>query len=127
MIEQQAELFLYFVVFGAVCALIYDLLRALRQEIHHGTPWLIAEDTLFSAVVCSGCYGLFFYKNRGALRAYGFLGMVIGALLYHLTLSNMMLLCFRRFFRVILFPLRWIRKKCKIWKSHRKSLTKQEG
>ena len=125
--EQQAELFLYFVALGAVCALLYDLLRAFRQEVRHGTASLMVEDTMFSAVVCGGCYGLFFYKNQGALRAYGLIGMAVGAGLYHLTVSRLVRRCFRRLFRMVLFPLRWMCRKCKIWKSHRKSLTKQEG
>lgn len=125
--EQQAELFLIFVVFGAGCAFAYDLLRVLRQEIRHGTAALMVEDTLLSAAACVGCYGIFFWKNRGALRAYGFLGILLGVLLYHFMLSSLVQRCLRCILKIMLGPVRWMRRKCKIWKSRRKALTKQEG
>jgi len=125
--EQQAELFLLFVVFGAACALLYDLLRAFRKEMHHGLFWVMAEDVLFSALACAGCYSIFFMKNQGALRAYGFLGILLGVLLYHFTIGGLMQHCFRCFFKTLSFPIKWILRKCKIWKSRRKALTKQEG
>ena len=124
--KQQAELFLCFAAFGAVCLMLYDVFRAMRKEIRHGTILIILEDTLFSAGVCAGCYGIFFYKNYGALRAYGFLGMMMGAMLYHLTLRKWVYRFLEIWFRMIFFPFRWIRRKCKLWKSHRKALTKQE-
>ena len=125
--EQQAELFLCLAAWGAVSLMVYDVLRALRREIRHGTILLCLEDTIFGAAVCIGCYSIFFYQNYGALRAYGFIGMLVGAMLYQQTISKPVRYCFQRGFRMILWPLRWIRQKCKIWKSRRKALTKQEG
>ena len=125
--QQQAELFLWFVGFGLACGLAYDLVRAFRREIKHGTAAMMVEDTLFSALACSGCYGLFFWKNHGALRAYGFIGILIGVTLYYLTVSRWMLWCFRGCFRILFFPFRWLLPKCKKWKSGKKLLTNRDG
>lgn len=120
-------MFLWFVGFGIICGFIYDLLRAFRREIKHSTAAVMCEDVLFSAAACSGCYAIFFLKNHGALRAYGFIGILLGAALYCLTVSRWMLTCFRGCFKVVLFPIRWLLLKCKKWKFTRKALTNRRG
>ena len=104
---------MYFVALGLTGGTLYDLLQAFRREIRHGAAALVAEDSLFALAVCTGCYGLFFWKNQGALRAYGFVGLLAGATLYQLTVSPWVRRCFIFFFRVLLYPLRRIRAKWK--------------
>ncbi len=121
--EQQVILFLYFVGLGFSSRLVYDLLRALRREIKHVNAAVMIEDVLFSAAGCIGCYGIFFRKNNGALRAYGFIGILLGVVLYDLTIGRWMLKGFRTGFKIILAPIRWLLSKCKKWKLPRKALT----
>lgn len=121
--QQQAELFLWFVGFGVICGLIYDLLRAFRKEVKHARAAVTLEDTLYGALVCGGCYGLFFWKNQGALRAYGFIGFFCGMTLYFLTVSRWVQIVFQWCFKALLLPVRWVLPKCKKWKTGRKSLT----
>ena len=123
---QQAEMFLWFIGFGIICGLIYDLLRAFRREIRHGTAAVMTEDILFCAAACSGCYAIFFLKNNGALRAYGFIGILLGAALYYLTISRGVLMGFRWCFKGMLFPFRYLVSKCKKWKFIRKALTNRK-
>ncbi len=120
-------MFLWFVALGITCGLIYDLLRAFRREIKHSTVALMIEDILFCAATCVSCYIIFFQKNHGALRAYGFVGILLGAMLYYLTVSKWTLIGFRWCFKVILFPFRWLLLKCKKWKFTRKTLTNRNG
>lgn len=121
--EQQVILFLYFAGFGFSSRLLYDLLRALRREIKHANTMVMIEDVLFCAAGCIGCYSIFLRKNNGALRAYGFIGILLGVVLYDLTVGKWMLKGFRTGFKIILAPTRWLLSKCKKWKFHRKALT----
>ncbi len=125
--HKQADMFLWFVGFGIVLGVIYDLLRAFRREIKHSTAAVMLEDVVFCGIACSGCYGIFFWKNNGGLRAFGFIGIFLGVLLYELTVGPWVLLFFRGCFRVILFPAKWLFRKCKKWKLGRKPLTNQTG
>lgn len=120
-------MFLWFVGLGIICAVVYDLLRAFRREVKHGTAWVIAEDVFFCAAACISCYGVFFQKNHGALRAYGFLGFFLGAEVYHLTVSRWVRAFFTWCWKAVLFPFRWLLPKCKKWKSGRKMLTNRKG
>ncbi len=120
-------MFLWFVGLGITCGVVYDLLRAFRREIKHCTGAVMVEDVLFCAAACSSCYAIFFQKNHGALRAYGFIGILLGALLYYLTISRWMMACFRVCFKILFFPFRRLLPKCKKWKFTRKSLTNRNG
>lgn len=120
-------MFLWFVGFGVLGGLIYDMLRALRCEIRHNTAAVMSEDVLFCAAACIGCYTIFFLKNHGALRAYGFVGILLGAVVYGVTVSRWMRLCFGTCFKAALFPFRWLLRKCKKWKFARKTLTNRKG
>ena len=129
--QQQAELFLYFVGFGIACGLVYDLLRAFRREVRHGIAAVTIEDTILGATVCIGCYGLFLWKNRGALRSFGFIGLFCGAALYFLTVSPWVVVCMRWCIRVLLFPIKWLfsqyKRLRKAGKRAEKKLTNPHG
>lgn len=111
--EQQAWLLLYFIGLGTAAGLVYDLLRAFRQEIPHAAVIVILEDSLFGSVVCISCYALFFWKNQGALRIYGFLGFALGVLLYIRWISPWMLRLYQGILKGLLFPMRWLASKRK--------------
>ncbi len=121
--EQQAVLFLWFVCLGIGCRLTYDGLRAIRKEIKHAAIFVMLEDILFCAAACGGCYGLFFAGNNGALRAYGFIGILLGVALYDLTIGRWMLKVLSTGLKIILTPIHWVLSKCKKWKFRRKALT----
>ena len=118
--EQQAWLLLYFIGLGAAAGLIYDLLRAFRREIPHAAVIVILEDSLFGSLVCIGCYALFFWKNQGALRIYGFLGFAFGALLYIRWISPWMLRLYQGILKGLLFPIRWLAAKQRLASKRKK-------
>lgn len=111
--QQQAELFLYFVALGAGGSLVYDMLRALRRELRHPNWLVLAEDSVFWTALLAGCYGLFFVKNQGALRGYGFLGIVCGSILYFLVLSPAVLRLMRAVLKVLFYPVKKVLTKAK--------------
>lgn len=103
---QQAWLFIYFIILGAAGGLIYDSLRAARQSIRHSVSAVLIEDGIFWIAVFAACYTVFFLKNQGALRGYGFLGMICGGILYFLLLSPGFLKVWRGIWKLLLFPVR---------------------
>lgn len=104
--QQQAWLFLYFVILGAGGGALYDGLRAARRVVRHSVRAVLIEDSIFWTAVLASCYGLFFWKNQGALRGYGFLGVVCGAVLYFLLLSPLIFSVWRFLWKMLLFPIR---------------------
>lgn len=114
---QQAELFIWFIVLGGLNGFGYDFLRAFRKELRHSQLIITIEDILYGIIIMAACYTLFFWKNQGALRAYGFLGAAGGAAIYFLTLSPIMLRFWRLLWKLILLPVRAVKK---LWKRIRK-------
>ena len=111
--QQQAWLFLYFALLGLGGSFVYDWLRALRREMRHPVWLVIMEDSLFAAVACTAVYALFFWKNQGALRIYGLVGCGIGIWLYYTLISRWLLRVQRGVWRLMLFPIKWLRKRRK--------------
>ncbi|MCI8632984.1 MAG: hypothetical protein HFE64_05830 [Lachnospiraceae bacterium] len=127
---QQAWLFIYFVILGAGGSLIYDGLRAVRRSIRHCVGAVLAEDGIFWIAAFAACYALFFLKNQGALRGYGFLGIVCGCILYFLLLSPIFLRIWCGIWKLLLFPVhKWqkYREKSRLRKQLKKEKTVDEN
>ncbi len=82
------------VFFGvsALCGMglvfVYDLFRIFRRIVPHGNIWIGIEDAcywFFSTIVV---FLLLYQKNDGMMRAFSFLGMLLGGGLYALWFSR---------------------------------------
>lgn len=84
-------------VCGSVCAMMFDMFRAVRTLKKHGKYLTAAEDAVFctaSAFMIWKCLWIF---GGGALRMFEVLGFAIGVILYILVLQRV----FFRIFTVI--------------------------
>ena len=73
---------------GMILGLFYDGFRILRLFIRH-KDWLVdVEDLVFWVVTAWLVFKTLFCYNQGILRAYAFLGIMIGLLLYYLSVSK---------------------------------------
>lgn len=84
----QAYLFLIFIVNGLIIGTIFDIFRILRKSFK--TPNIVTyiEDVIFwvvSALIVM--YSLFVFNN-GEFRAYIFIGILLGAVIYMLFFSK---------------------------------------
>lgn len=89
MVENQAYLFLVFSLTGVIIGILFDIFRVLRKSFKTSNLITYIEDILFW--VLTGLLILYniWYFNDGEIRIFMFLGIIIGGLIYILTLSNL--------------------------------------
>ncbi len=76
--------FLWSFVLGVALAAVYDLLRLSRRIIKTSDLIVNLEDILFLLVSGVTVLASAYINNNGELRAYGFLGTVLGFVVYRL-------------------------------------------
>lgn len=84
----QAYIFFIFIINGILIAFIFDLFRISRKTLK--TPdWLTyMEDISFWLISCIIlAYSIYTYNN-GEIRFYMFIGLLIGAIIYIITISK---------------------------------------
>lgn len=86
-IRQETMVFLLSVLHGVTLAFGYDLLRAARRAFPHGLVAVSAEDFLFWLVAGFLTFVLTFLKTDGVIRGYVVVGIGLGVVLYHDTVS----------------------------------------
>jgi spore cortex biosynthesis protein YabQ len=88
MITNQAYLFLIFTLDGVGIALLFDFFRILRRSFKTADFVTYIEDVLFWLIAGMVVLYSAFIFNNGEIRAFMIFGIIIGALLYILLLSN---------------------------------------
>lgn len=84
----QAHVFLIFILNGIIIAFIFDIFRIFRKSFQ--TPdWVTyIEDIIFWFITCVVlAYSIYTYNN-GQIRLFMFIGLIIGTILYILTVSK---------------------------------------
>lgn len=87
-INLELRFFLASVLWGIILLVIYDGVRVLRRIVKHtkAAEWL--EDILFWVV--SGCliFRMMYEMNDGRIRSFSILGVTLGMVLYHYSVSS---------------------------------------
>jgi spore cortex biosynthesis protein YabQ len=83
----QAWLFLTTVGVGAVAGLFYDFFRVLRKTAPHGRLAVQLEDLFYWLAVTVLVFYFMLHRNYGEIRLFSLLGMAVGATLYFVTVS----------------------------------------
>lgn len=91
LIYDETHLFGICLLLGIRLAFCYDLVRIIRLFIRHKNWVVDMEDLLFWLFTAWHVFETLFRYNRGALRAYAFLGMFLGVLFYMITISAALL------------------------------------
>ena len=88
MINNQALLFLIFSLNGVIIGLIFDFFRILRKSFKTTNLVTYIQDILFW--IFTGISIIFFMYNfsDGSIRLFIFIGLILGFLLYILTISK---------------------------------------
>ena len=102
MAQNQAYLFLVFSLTGVAIGILFDFFRILRKTIKTSNILTYIEDILFW--ILTGLLILYniWYFNNGEIRIYMFLGIIMGALIYISTLSNIIIKLFTKILQKIL-------------------------
>jgi len=103
-ISSQAYIFFCTVISGALIALFYDLFRILRKAVRTGYLFTYLEDLLYWLIVTFIMLMTIYYSNDGELRAYLFIGAIIGVVLYALLLSRIVMASSLFIIKVITWP-----------------------
>ena len=91
MVIEQLYTLLCFVLTGIIIGIIFDFFRIIRMSFKSIDMLTYIEDFLFWCI--SGIILLFsiFFFNNGELRAYVFIGIIMGVILYFLTISKFLI------------------------------------
>ncbi len=119
MVENQAYLFLIFSITGILIGALFDIFRALRKSFKTSNIITYIEDIVFWLLTGTLIIYNIWYFNDGEIRIYMFLGIIIGILIYLLTLSSIFskisLLIFnllKKIIKIAIIPLKPIKKIC---------------
>ena len=121
MIENQACLFGIFIINGILIGLLFDFFRILRKSFKTNDFITYVEDVLFW--ILAGIillYSIFFF-NDGEIRLFMFLAVLIGIIIYILSISSYIIKinvkiinCFKmiiiKIFKIISIPFTYIIK-----------------
>ena len=102
MAQNQAYLFLVFSLTGVIIGILFDFFRILRRTFKTSNFITYLEDVLFW--ILTGVLILYniWYFNNGEVRIYMFLGIILGILIYMLTLSSILIKIFSMLFRMLI-------------------------
>ena len=102
MAQNQAYLFLVFSFTGVLIGVLFDFFRILRRSIKTSNIITYIEDILFW--ILTGLLILYniWYFNNGEIRIFMFLGIILGILIYMLTLSNILIKIFSKILQTII-------------------------
>lgn len=113
-IRQETAVFLFFVLHGSGLTILYDVLRALRRCVRHSLLLLSLEDFLFWMTAGFLTFYLAFRESDGTIRGFSVVGMLLGFMLYHFTLSPLVVKILSVLLRRIFMALRMIMRPCRI-------------
>jgi spore cortex biosynthesis protein YabQ len=82
-------------------AFIYDLFRIKRKAVRTANILIYIEDFIYWIIVAVVMFTIVYYSNEGEIRGYTFIGTVVGAVLYALLLSKLVVASFLTVIRVI--------------------------
>lgn len=115
-LTNQAMVFWISVLGGAVTGVVFDFFRAFRKSVESGIVAVAIQDILFWLISAGVVFSFMYRFNNGEARWYIFCGMVLGAILYHNSISPLVVKLIVKVFyvlrrcaglliRVLLFPL----------------------
>lgn len=91
MVENQAYLFLVFSLTGIFIGCLFDFFRILRKLFKTSNLITYIEDILFWILTGIIILYVIWYFNDGEIRLYLLLGLIMGIIIYILTISNIFL------------------------------------
>ncbi len=90
-VSNQAYIFFCSILGGMLIAFIFDLFRIKRKAVETGNLLTYIEDLLYWIIAALVMFAVVYLANEGELRGYIFLGFVMGAALYILLLSRLVI------------------------------------
>ncbi len=95
--SNQAYVFLSMIFCGALCTVVFDLFRALRRFKKSSNGIIALQDVVFWGMELIIVYVVAFKLNYAKVRAYEIIALVMGSLIYFVTLSEYVIGIFCKF------------------------------
>lgn len=87
--KTQVLLFLLTIGLGVVSGFLYDVFRIIRKVFKHPNFLTYIEDILYWILVTFLIFYIMLDKNYGEIRAFSIGGVLLGTILYFLTISKL--------------------------------------
>lgn len=128
-LNEELRIFFYSALGGALIMLLYDIFSVAFKKDKQPLFVITVCDGIFVVTACIITVFITLSVSRGMVRFYEFLGLILGATLYKLTLSRLFCFLFLKFlygfytflklfFKILLTPLLFMYKmisKCIRW------------
>ncbi|MCK8827511.1 spore cortex biosynthesis protein YabQ [Natroniella acetigena] len=103
MVSLRLQLFTFInmMLVGVIIGIIFDFYRVLRGSFNPSRIITDVFDLFFSLVATLLVFLGLIYSNRGEVRIYIFVAVIIGEIIYYLTISQFFIKFFRRLIRSI--------------------------
>ncbi|MFW5675451.1 MAG: spore cortex biosynthesis protein YabQ [Acetivibrio ethanolgignens] len=117
---------------GVILLAVYDILRLIRRIIPHKRIWINGEDLLFWLEASVFIFRIIYRLNNGEIRGFGMLSMTAGMVLYHFTVSDVLVELFFRIFgtsllKFVQFVKKGLKKAVRPFKMGLKRLKHMQG
>lgn len=87
-IGAEAMFFVASVLEGVGLVLVYDIFRIIRRVMKHGNIWISMEDIVYWLFCTVSVFLLLYRENDGLMRAFSFLGILLGSVTYYFLFSR---------------------------------------
>lgn len=104
------------VLTGIAVISVYDILRIFRRVVKHGVVAIGIEDFIYWVGSSFFVFHIIYIRNDGIIRGFAILAIVLGMLIYNVTISQILVkyisLVIKTIIGVIAAPIKWTVKKC---------------
>lgn len=100
----ELQFFMISIIWGILILLAYDQIRVLRRILPHKISLITIQDLLFWLVVSVFVFAMIYVQNSGTIRGFSIMGIVIGMVIYHYILSDLLVKIESRLILLILRP-----------------------
>lgn len=91
------------IFWGMLLLFIYDFLRILRRVVNHNGFFIVIEDVLYWITCSVLIFRMMYQQNNGIIRGFSILAMVLGMLLYHAGISDLVVTVISEILNKILY------------------------
>jgi spore cortex biosynthesis protein YabQ len=102
----ELQFFLLSILWGCILLLAYDVLRIFRRLIKHGMILVAVEDLIFWLLASLFIFTMIFHQNNGIIRGFSIIGMLLGIILYHFSISDVLVMSLTKLIQTLLSPIK---------------------
>ncbi|MFT4145785.1 MAG: spore cortex biosynthesis protein YabQ [Mobilitalea sp.] len=103
-IATELQFFLISILWGVIILFVYDFLRIFHRIIKHNTVILAIEDIIFWVIASVFIFAMIYNSNNGIIRGFSVIGVSLGMVFYHYTISDFIVNSITRLIKLLLTP-----------------------